>query len=446
MMGLETPLFLALATWSAVALGRYADEPSRQWLVASGALCSGFVLSRPEAPMILVAIAAGLAVSPRSRARIRAVAVGALPAAAAYLAWSVFRRTYYGLWMPHTYYSKQGVGWHASALHPIFTDGAAWPEVALVAGGIAIAAIMIFERREGIVAAVTATTLIFVAKVETDWMPNMHSWLPMWLVLPAAWLWAADRLWPQPAGRGVPAHDRRLRQALSIIALAIVAVTAIHQLGIDTRYSIFSYRARGSVRWVRSKSLEAWSDTWNALSHTSPPELEAQDPFNMGQLTQIYRLIESDARPLEETWFVGPDIGLVGYATPVNVWEPPGLFTPDVRVLGGPRKQVTPTLVAAALNRPVAMTELFDDAWTAQLQHAYEARFEPVDGWSYVRERGAPRPTRTQIMARYRNAVAKLPTSYYVLNVHGGPLGAQIARRVRAVEATAANSSVSAQQ
>ena len=438
--GLETPLYLALLLWSAVTLGRYVDRPERRTLIAAGLVGGAFALVRPEAPMMLAAIAGGLALTMHGTLRERAlrIAIGVAPAVAVFAAYSVFRRAYFGLWFPHTYYSKRGDGWNSLGLRQLIGDGAGVLEVVLVVGGVVIAAIAAWRRRDAIVLATTAATMFFVAKVEIDWMPNVRFWLPLWVMLPLAWAWGADRVWP--AADVTPIWKRHARRGLAIAAVLITLATMVVQATIDMRYSIFSYRSRGSKAWTKSKSRAVWHDTWLCLQREWPAYIAKQDKMNMGMITQVFRLIESDARPLEETWFVGPDIGMVGYLTPVNVWEPPGLFTPDVRLHGQdlkPHRRLSPRLLEAAFDRPVAMTELFDGLWTTAIkQHpVLRKRLEPTYDWFYVRERGAPRPTREQIVARYRWGLAKFPSSYYVMLMHGSALGAELDRRVQIVEA-----------
>lgn len=438
LLGLETPLYLALMVWSAVTLGRYVDQPSRRRLVAGGLVGGAFALARPEAPLMLAAIGAGLAVARRDGAGLRArgarVLVGGIPAAAIFLGYVAFRRAYFGLWFPETYYAKVPVTWQGQSLLQLVGDGASAGEIVLICGGLLLAAAMLWRRRDGVVLALALATGVFVSKASVDWMPSVRLWLPLWIFVPGAWLVLADELAGRAAGSSRRA--RRLgRAGLAAIAVVLGSVM-VHQAAIDMRYSIFSYRARGSRAWTSSKSIERLRDGWLCLTHEWTPQVAALDGFNMGMLTQTYRLIESDARPLEETWFIGHDIGLVGYATPVNVWETPGLFTRDIRLHGNSgvsSQPVTPALLAAALARPIAMTELFSGAWTRPIagDPALSRRFEPTGGWAYFRERGAPRPSRQQIVERYRAALAKLPSWFYVTDMYGGPLGAAFERRTR---------------
>ena len=94
--GLETTLFAALVTlaaWSLVVPSLW------RWFLAAALLG----VARPEGPLLACALAvlARLAHG-RSVARPSAVALALLPA----LAWLVFRRDYYGDWLPNTYYAK----------------------------------------------------------------------------------------------------------------------------------------------------------------------------------------------------------------------------------------------------------------------------------------------------------------------------------------------------
>lgn len=439
MLGLETPLYLALMVWSAVTFGRYVDRPSRRRLVISGAVCGAFALSRPESSLMLAAIGAGLVLARSDgtdlRTRAMRVVVGAIPAAASFLAYVVFRRAYFGLWLPETYYAKVPASWQARSLLQLVGDGASLPEVVVMCGGLLLAAVMAWRRRDGVVIALALATGVYISKAGVDWMPSVRLWVPLYLLVPGAWLVLADEL----AGRAGGPRARRRIAIAGLVAIALVlGGTMLHQLGTDMRYSIYGFRARGSKSWTSSKSAARLHNSWLSLTHEWTPEVSKLDRFNMGMLTQTYRLIESDARPLEDTWFIGHDIGLVGYVTPVKVWETPGLFTRDIRIHGNTGIQsqpVTPALLNAAINRPIAMTELFANEWTTPIARdpVLSQRFEPTGGWAYLRERGAARPSQQQILERYQAALDKFPSWLYLTDMYGGPLTAAFERRARVV-------------
>jgi hypothetical protein len=444
MYGLETPLYLALLVWTAVALGRYVTAPSRRRLVIAGVIAGSFALSRPEAPMMFAAIALGLALTRIGvvpvRRHLAIVATGAAPGAAIFVAYLLFRRWYFGLWQPHTYYTKGAESWHSKGFGQILGAGASVSEAILIVGGIAIAAWVAWRRRDAVGLALAMSVLVFVSKVQVDWMPNARYWLPMWVVMPMVWLCLIDRLWV--VAPTVPMHFWRIGlRAMSLAAAAVVVSTMVYQARVDTRYSVFGFRGRGSKHWTSKKSLAGWRTSLRALRRQPPAELAKTDKFNMGMVTQTFHVIESDPRPLAETWFIGHDIGLVGYATPVNIWEIPGLFTPDIRHHQDQLKRhmLPADLIASMIDRPVVMTEIFDKQWLDAVRANPEAmrRFEPVSGWTYFREHG-PRPTSDEIQRRYRAAVAKLPSSYYITELYGRALGASFDFRAEVVRSTLA--------
>ncbi len=94
--GLETALFAALVTFGAWTL--VASSPWR-WSLAAALLG----LARPEGPLLACALAvlARLAHGPAA-VRPSFLTLGLGPAAA----WFMFRRAYYGAWLPNTYYAK----------------------------------------------------------------------------------------------------------------------------------------------------------------------------------------------------------------------------------------------------------------------------------------------------------------------------------------------------
>jgi len=94
--GLETTLFAALVTFAAWSL---TSPTAWRWALAAALLG----VARPEGPLLACALAvlARLAHG-RAAARTSLLALGLAPA----LAWCLFRRGYYGDWLPNTYYAK----------------------------------------------------------------------------------------------------------------------------------------------------------------------------------------------------------------------------------------------------------------------------------------------------------------------------------------------------
>ena len=72
MYGLETPAYLALLAWTAVSLGRRMDAPTPRNGVALALCASALCLSRPEAPLYLLALGFALALEPLRLGAVRA--------------------------------------------------------------------------------------------------------------------------------------------------------------------------------------------------------------------------------------------------------------------------------------------------------------------------------------------------------------------------------------
>jgi hypothetical protein len=160
--------------------------------------------------------------------------------------------------------------------------------------------------------------------------------------------------------------------------------------------------------------------------------------FSMGMITQLYRLLEADDRPLEETWYIGRDIGRVGYLSGVRVFDTDGLFTPEVvRDVGWrDRKAVSDELLESAFDRPVVATELFGP-WqrAAKRNPRIRERYEPVSSRDsrHFRDRHSKKPSGALIEKRYRRALGKLPEAYYLMTLYGEGVGAAIDRRFEIV-------------
>lgn len=447
--GLETPAYLALMVWTAVLFGRVAGAPSRGGAIALAAVGGAFSLSRPEAPLFLAAIGAAAVVEPlRPREmldRLRRLAPSIAGIAAVFAAYLAFRRLYYGLWLPNTGYAKHGSGFAWSHLEPLWAQGASWPESALLWGGAALAIALAAVRRTAVPLAVAAASVWFTGSVTLDWMPNIRHLLPIYLFLPLGWLWVADR-----AARVRRPGAIGLRAAAPGALLAALAAAPLFAAGlavarIDSRLSPLDFPTHGGGRnWILPKTAAKWRDAWMCLRRETPPHVRDMDPFHMGMIAQVYRLLESDARPLDESWYVGRDIGRVGWLAPVKVFDTDGLFTRAVVEDPGRRAdgRGNPRIAAIAMDRPVVMTELMGGwgaaAWSVP---AVRARYRPLYPWdrAYLVPRDAVPPSAAEIVARYERAAARMPRLFFAMTLYGEAVGAAIERRLAIVRRTAAD-------
>jgi hypothetical protein len=443
MYGLETPAYLALMVWSAVLLGRHVDAPALRRGVAFAATATAFSLSRPEAPLFLAVIGLAVVAEPlRPRAmldRLRAAALPALAVAAAFGAWLLFRRAYFGLWLPNTYYAKLGGGFRWAHLRPLVAQGATPFEVVLAIGGLALALWPGIVRRGFLVLAVCLTAAYSTATVFLDWMPNLRHLLPLWVFVPLAWAFAAERIarlrLPLLPGR----WSRVPGGVLAALAAALVLSAGVAVARVDSRYSPMDFATHGGSRnWTLRKSAGKWHDAWLCLTRRVPSHVRAMDPFDMGMITQLYRLLEADTRPLEETWYVGRDIGRVGYLAPVLVFDTDGLFTLDVTMDPDWHRdrRVTRELARRALERPVVMTELLGEWVTSARSDPWiRGRYRPLEGndWGLLLPLAGHPPTAAQIVTRYERAATKMPQWFYAMTLYGEAVGAAIERRLSIV-------------
>jgi hypothetical protein len=447
--GLETPAYLALMLWTAVLLGRVAEHPSRRGSIALASIGGAFALARPEAPLFLAALGLAAVAEPLrlrpSWERVRRLWLPAAAAVAVFVAYLAFRRLYFGLWFPNTYYAKQGSGFLVSNLRPLWSQGASVPELVFLWGGLAGTLALAAVRRSAAPLLASGATLVFTASVFLDWMPNVRHLLPLYVFLPLVWAWAADRAatlhWPRRTGwRG-----RTLGVVLAAAAVAVVLATSIAIARVDSRYSPMDFMTHGRRHeWILPKTTAKWRDAWLCLTRRVPRHVREMDSFDMGMITQLYRLLEADARPLEETWYVGRDIGRVGWMAPARIFDTEGLFTRPVVTDPGWRtdRSVGPELIRAAMSRAVVMTELIAE-WDAAARSSPEVRasYEPwyPGDWGLLVARGREPPTPRQILERYEWAVDRMPDWFYAMTIYGEAVGAAVERRRDLVRAAVAD-------
>ena len=365
----------------------------------------------------------------------RRLIVPGLVVAAVFGAWLLFRRGYFGHWVPNTYFAKQGSGFSLHHLQALWGQGASVVELALLWGGGILGLVLAVVRRVWAPALVASGSVFFTAFVLTDWMPNVRHLLPVYVFLPLAWVWAVDRLGRRGRRHGGSRKVRGARTALAAAGTVVVLAAGVQIARIDARYSLWDFESHGEgVRWILPKTAASWTDTRLCLGRIRPPHVRAMDPFEMGMIVQVYRLLEADARPLEDTWYVGRDIGRVGWLAPASIFDTDGLFTPAVAA--DPRwrtdRLVGPELVRAAMARPVVMTELMD-GWDLAVRAEPLVRllYEPsVPGeWGLLAARGREQPSADEIRRRYDWAVRRLPEWFYVMTLYGEAVGAALERR-----------------
>ena len=204
--------------------------------------------------------------------------------------------------------------------------------------------------------------------------------LPVWLFGLLSLAAAADALVRR-------AIRRRWLWAPALVTLALAAATAVYQVQIDSRYSAQDNASHGGD-WLKPKTRDAYRDAWLSIRHIAPPHVAAMSMDGMGMIQQLFFVIEASAAPEEQSWFIGRDIGRVGYYSPVRIFDEDGLFTPEVVASREWRKSryVTPGLMAEAFRHRPVTTDLLD-RWpyaARSLRPELEQDYEPVvGGWNY---------------------------------------------------------------
>ncbi|MBN2573779.1 MAG: hypothetical protein JXP73_04375 [Deltaproteobacteria bacterium] len=191
--GLETTLFSMLVTAAAWGL---AGQSFWAWAVAAAFLGP----SRPEGPLLVGALVV-LAWLAHGRPAVRPgqLALALVPV----LAWLVFRRAYYGVWLPNTYYAKA-----TGPLSGRLTAGTLYALPGLLALGAAGAAIgwgRIAKRKNLVALAFAALPLVLAIGAGGDWMWHGR------MILPAV----SSLLVLTVAGIAAAPADRRLALVLA---------------------------------------------------------------------------------------------------------------------------------------------------------------------------------------------------------------------------------------
>lgn len=134
--GLETALFnLSLLAWVVLAF-RSPEARSARWLAAWSSAAVVAALTRPDGLLLVGATVAAALAGTATRGGVRRAALGLSPLTAvlAHVAW---RRSFYGEWLPNTWFAKMGTAWPAAgsryfACFLVETGLWAWFPMALV--------------------------------------------------------------------------------------------------------------------------------------------------------------------------------------------------------------------------------------------------------------------------------------------------------------------------
>lgn len=454
MLGLETPAHLALLVASGFALERFAatNDDDRAQRRRSGAwafvFTTAFATVRPESLLHLAAIVVGVVAASRSRAELRAritrLGVVLVPAGVVLAALLVARRSYYGAWVPHTFFVKgtgAGSAFDLHKLDPLNGEGAPIFERLFLAGGAIGLVVAAVARRVAWPLCATLSCAFFCANVDRDWMPSLRHFLPIYVLVGLGWVALVDdaleRLRSRRAGRIV---------AVGLLALAceILPLTALQLAVIDNRYSVAEHDAERG--WLRPKSLQLADDAWHALRHREPAHIKAMDGFHMGALTQNFRVLEASAAPIADSWYVGNDIGTVGFYTDVRVFDTAGLFTPAVVQSAAWRhhREVPRSLLERAFeHHPVALELL--NTWSPamvrepDLLAGYEVIERQGDLPIEIAATSLARPSGEEVRRRYRESTARFPQWFYLETLYGESVGAAMDKRMRFVESATAD-------
>ena len=446
--GLETPLFLALMLWFFQFMQEYLKDSSRKNLMLLVLTGVAFAIVRPEAPFyLLVSVCAVLVLTPpisdiKSRV-LKSLLPGAI-IAGILVALLCLRYAYFGQWFPQTYFAKRGAGFHLSNLDALYAQGVGVVNLtAIILGELALIWLLI-RRKDAILPAIVIACQFFVAMVIYDWMPNGRHLLPVWVILPLALAALGNALWNVKKVRWLT------KTAAVAIALLMLATSA-NLAQIDSHFSKMDINTHGhGTEWKRPKTMQRWQESYSNLRREMPPRVKGWNIRGGGMIEQVWNVLEACTEPLNESWYIGRDIGRVGYLTDVNIFDTDALFTPmitnDPEWRDSPEnhKKISTKLVGKMMEKFVIGTEVYG-GWAAALgrQKDLPANFEVLSGSqkypSRITRISCDEPTHGQLVRRYTTVFDRMPQNYYVATLYGDSVGAMIERRYRYIMRTAEN-------
>jgi hypothetical protein len=435
-LGLETPLHLAAVVWTPVVVHRFLERPRARGRLEVIVALAALGLTRPESVLYVALNVLAPLVASRPARPVGETLRTLLPvAAASSAALGLFvgvRWLYYGQVVANTYFVKgRGVGFDLARLAPLAAEGATWSEGVVYWGGAAL--LLAFGWSRGVLAPALsiAACCVFTSSVIVDWMPSLRHLLPVTVLAPLGWACLLESLLGRPAA--LPG-----RRALAVVPLAVLIHAAISVAGLDNRFSPEEKRDRG---WLLVKSRRRWKDALLAYRRVEPPHVSAMDDYEMGQITQAWGVLETGAEPVSDGWFVGRDIGALGYFTGVRVFDTAGLFTEAVSrsPAWSRRRDVDDELIRTAMAlRPLA-GEIYEGWQLAlgrnqDLLRGYRIRAgSPEAPVAFVATDRVP-PSGPEILARYRALLRRFPRLYHLQTLYGEAVGAAAERRLQIIE------------
>jgi hypothetical protein len=268
--------------------------------------------------------------------------------------------------------------------------------------------------------------MFFTASVSLDWMPNLRHLLPVTVLAPLGWLVLAERT----VQRG------KVLNVIGWVSLALLGVAAQFIARVDSRSSPYEAPVHG---WVRPKKMAHWRGAMASLRRRESPDINAMGEYEMGQITQAWAVLETSRAPVAESWYLGRDIGAVGYYTGVRVFDTEGLFTTAVSDSKAWRdtRDVDDALIGRAMETQPLGAEIYGPWERAlgrnlPLQRGYRIRYGSFEAPGAIIAYRA-RPERAEVIRRYDAFVAKFPRLYWLHTLYGEAVGAAVERRRRIV-------------
>ena len=139
--GLETALFnLGFVAWVLLA---FRSKPGRdtRWLATWSTAAAAAALTRPDGLLLVMVTAAAAFVAALQRERRPGQTLAGLLPLVLVLAHVAWRRSFYGEWLPNTYYAKVVAPWPEAGLHYLFCfcfEHGAWLGVPIVVAWLAV--------------------------------------------------------------------------------------------------------------------------------------------------------------------------------------------------------------------------------------------------------------------------------------------------------------------